>query len=221
MKTVLCVAPHPDDETLGCGGTLLKHKAAGDKIHWVIATTIEGGSYSESLQKKRRAEIAKVTKLYGFKSVTELGFQTTKLDEVPEGEFVARMGAAFKAVSPEIVYLPFAGDAHGDHKAVFAAAAACTKWFRYPSLRRVLAYETLSETDFALDPQDEAFRPNVFVDISKQLAKKLAILKTYSGELGKFPFPRSEKAVRAAAQVRGSAAGFTAAEAFMLLRERL
>jgi N-acetylglucosamine malate deacetylase 1 len=125
----------------------------------------------------------------------------------------------FKEFAPDEVLLPHRGDVHSDHRVVFDAAAACTKWFRYPSVRRVLAYETLSETDFALPPQD-AFVPNYFVDISGHLEAKIAALRIYESELGQPPFPRSVEAVRALATVRGAASGFHAAEAFQLLRER-
>ena len=93
------------------------------------------------------------------------------------------------------------------------------QWFRYPSVRRVLAYETLSETEFGLDPETR-FQPNVFVDISHFLKRKIEMLQIYKSELGPFPFPRSATAVQALAQYRGATAGFEAGEAFQLLRER-
>jgi LmbE family N-acetylglucosaminyl deacetylase len=102
---------------------------------------------------------------------------------------------------------------------VFDAVASCTKWFRYPSINRILAYETLSETDFGLSTE-QAFRPNVFVDIESFLDRKLQAMEVYKSEMGEFPFPRSREAIRALAAVRGAASGFKAAEAFELLRER-
>jgi LmbE family N-acetylglucosaminyl deacetylase len=102
---------------------------------------------------------------------------------------------------------------------VFNAVAAGTKWFRHPSVRRVLAYETLSETDFGLNASP-GFKPNVFVDITHFIDKKIEAANVYASELGKFPFPRSPEAIRALASVRGATSGFQAAEAFELLRER-
>ena len=96
---------------------------------------------------------------------------------------------------------------------------ACSKWFRYPSVKRVLAYETLSETNFNLNP-NATFNPNYFIDISEYLERKLEVLAIYRSELGVFPFPRSAEAIRALATYRGSSSGFVAAEAFQLLRER-
>jgi LmbE family N-acetylglucosaminyl deacetylase len=108
---------------------------------------------------------------------------------------------------------------HTDHRAVFDAGAACAKWFRYNSIRRVFAYETLSETEFTLDAQPP-FAPNFFVDITNFLERKLEIMAVYQSEMSEFPFPRSVEAIRALASLRGASSGFRAAEAFQLLRER-
>jgi hypothetical protein len=102
---------------------------------------------------------------------------------------------------------------------VFDALASCLKWFRCAFVKRILAYEVLSETDFGLDPGSKGFCPNVFVGIGRYLDKKINILKIYSSEMGEHPFPRCEEAVRALASVRGVSSGNSAAEAFILLRE--
>ena len=109
---------------------------------------------------------------------------------------------------------------HTDHRLVFDAVASCTKWFRYPSVKRVLAYETLSETDFGLGTS-QSFRPNVFVNIEPYLDDKIRAMDIYASEIGEFPFPRSHEAIQALAILRGAASGFKTAEAFELLRERL
>ncbi len=220
MKKVLVIAPHPDDETLGCGGTLLRHQAEGCSLHWLIATEMRPElGYSAQEIALRRAEVDAVSLRFGFASTDSLGFAAARLDTEPKGEIIKRMAEVFHRLEPEVVYLPFAGDAHSDHKVVFEAGMACCKWFRFPWVKRVLAYETLSETDANLDPCVTGFRPNVFVDITGFLETKLAILPLFAGETGAFPFPRSARAIRALAEVRGSAAGSQAAEAFMLLRE--
>jgi len=220
-QSVLVVAPHPDDETLGCGGALLRHQAGGDALHWVIVTSMPSDAYSAALRERRAAELREVARLYGFASTRELGFPAAGLDAVPRAELVDKMSAAFTAARPDVAYLPHPGDVHSDHRVAFEAAAACAKWFREPAPRRVLVYETLSETDAALDATAQPFRPNVFVDITAHLERKLEILQRYSGEIGEFPFPRSVEAVRSLARVRGAASGCAAAEAFQLLREIL
>ncbi|MDX1975767.1 MAG: PIG-L deacetylase family protein [Rickettsiales bacterium] len=220
MANILVVAPHPDDETLGCGATLLKHKAAGDTIFWAIVTqATEALGYGKDKLETRDREIETVSKDYGFKQVFRLGFTTTQLDMVGKGELVNAFSTVFKQAEPNICYLPFPGDAHSDHLACFDAAMAMCKWFRYPSVKQVLVYETLSETHMKPAPWQGGFQPNYYADVSAHMDQKIAIMKRYEGEMGMFPFPRSEETIRALATVRGSECGAKAAEAFMLLKQ--
>lgn len=220
MKTIV-IAPHPDDEVLGVGGTLLRRKAENTKIAWLIVTavTVQSG-WGEEKVKQRADEINRITELFGFDEVFTLNFPTTQLDSAPMSDLIAGISDVFRSYEPEEVFVPHPSDVHTDHRIVFDAVASCTKWFRYPSVKRVLAYETLSETDFCLGA-DPGFRPTVFVDIEPFLADKLRAMDIYSSELGAFPFPRSHEAIQALAILRGAASGFKAAEAFELLRERL
>lgn len=220
MQRIVVIAPHPDDETLGCGGTLLKHKAQGDEVHWVIATTMtkESGFSTDAIGKRQR-EINAVGNRFGFHSVHQLGFAAAQLDTIPLSIIVQKLGAVFRELRPQVIYVPFRNDAHTDHRIVFDGVAACTKWFRYPGIERVLAYETLSETEFGIDPTAGAFKPNVFVDISEHIDEKIDIMSIYDSEYDEFPFPRSERAMRALAEFRGSTIGRPAAEAFLLLKE--
>lgn len=219
-QRVLVTAPHPDDETLGCGGTILRHAAAGDQVSWLICTEmkLEFGYPAEAIT-RRRLEIEQVAEQYGFAEVIELQWPTTRLDTLPKQELVKEAAAVVWRLQPEIMYLPFRGDVHSDHRLVFDVMAACTKWFRCHTIRRVLTYETPSETGFGLDPSSSAFCPNVFVDIAPYLDQKLKIMNLYDGEMDAFPFPRSEKTLRALAAWRGSYAGFAAGESFILLKE--
>jgi len=217
---VLVIAPHPDDETLGCGGTLLRMRSEGAQLAWVIVTGIsEDTGWTADQVRRREAEIEQITQLLGFSKVFNLRLPTTALDTLPMAELITRFSAIFASFEPHQVLLPHWSDVHSDHRVVFDAGAACAKWFRYPSVRRVLAYETLSETEFAL-ATDGGFRPNCFVDIGKFLDGKLACMGVYQSECGAFPFPRSAEAIRALAALRGATAGFAAAEAFQILRER-
>jgi len=220
MKHIIVIAPHPDDETIGCGGTILRHIEKGDSLHWLIVTCMkEELGYSLEKIQKRADEIEKVSKRYGFLSVESLQFPTTQLDTIPLSEIVQKIAAVFENIKPEIIYLPSRVDVHSDHRVVFDASTACTKWFRHSSVKRVLTYEALSETEFAMDASTNSFNPNVFVNIEPFLEEKIDIMKLYASELGEFPFPRSETAIRALASLRGATSGFKAAEAFVLLRE--
>jgi len=216
MNRVLVIAVHPDDETLGCGGTLLKHKANGDKIYWLICTSL---SKNHKYYKKREKEIEKVSQMYEFDKVFRLDFPTMRIDEISMSELISAISKVFKKIKPNIVYLPFKNDVHSDHRKIFEAVYSCTKIFRYPFIKKILMMETLSETDFS--DITNSFIPNVFVDISEFLDQKLEIMNIYESEIGKHPFPRSEETIKALAQVRGAQAGVKYAESFMLLKEIL
>lgn len=219
MQKILTVAVHPDDETLGCGGTLLKHKAQGDEVHWMIVTAIsEEYGFTPDSVARREQEIETVERMYAFNGVHRLNYPTAKLDEVPVSKLVTSISKVFEKVQPNLVYLPFRQDVHSDHQYAFAAAYSCTKSFRYPSVRKVMMIETLSETDFA-QSAGGGFVPNLFVDISDTFERKMEIMKIYQSELGQHPFPRSEESITALATIRGATAGCKYAESFVILRE--
>ncbi|MFX4263256.1 PIG-L deacetylase family protein [Pelotomaculum propionicicum] len=218
-KNVIVVAPHPDDETLGCGGTILLLKEQSYKIFWLITTSIsqENGFTKERI-KKRQKEIKLVSDTYGFESVINLEIPSTKVGEVAYGSLIQMISKEFNEIKPNILFLPFYNDVHTDHKIIAEACLSCTKWFRYPYIETVLAYETLSETDFNINTCNKKFEPNVFIDISNYLERKIQIMNIYESEMSDFPFPRSDKAIRSLAYLRGSQSGSMAAEAFELQR---
>jgi LmbE family N-acetylglucosaminyl deacetylase len=220
MKKILVVAPHADDETLGCGGTLLKHFNQGDEIYWLIVTdmSLESG-FSASQIQTREDEINNIKKLYGFKETYRLGFAPALLDIIPMKDIVIAISSVIENVKPEIIYSVFRNDVHSDHAVVSDGLMAATKSFRHPSIKKMLAYETLSETEFSLRIDGKSFRPNVFINIEGYLDKKIEIMNCYQSEISEFPFPRSEDAIEAQAKYRGVQAGSKAAEAFMLLKE--
>jgi len=217
---ILVIAVHPDDETLGCGGTLLKHKSLGDEIHWLIVTSTNqvGAARIESLEKRKKL-INTVQEKYQFDSVMELGLPTTLLDTLGMGEIISKISNAIEQIQPSIIYMPFIHDVHSDHRVVFECAFSCTKVFRHPYIKKVLMMETLSETEFAPAVNGLSFIPNVYVDISGFIEQKVEILKEYKNEIGEHPFPRSIDSVKAQALLRGVGAGCEAAESFMLLKE--
>jgi LmbE family N-acetylglucosaminyl deacetylase len=220
MNKVLVLAVHPDDETLGCGGTLLKHKDNGDEINWLIATDIkESEGYDKQTVKTREDEIIKVERLFDFDSVNRLGLPTTKVDKYSMSELISKISSVVKKVKPNIIYLPFKSDVHSDHKYIFDAAYSCTKSFRYTFINKIYMMETLSETEFSVSTKEESFTPNVFVDISNYIGRKIEIMKIYESEIGEHPFPRSERNIRALGTYRGATSDCDYAESFMLLKE--
>ena len=218
---VLVISPHPDDEVLGAGGTLLRRQEEGHHLGWLIVTRMcEGFGWTTEQIARRQNEIKKVKDIFKFEYVLELEFPSTQLDDVPMSKIVDGVSKAFADFQPNEIFIPHPGDIHSDHKKVFEAVASSSKWFRSSSINRILSYETLSETDFGLS-SGEGFVPNFFVDISSQLDRKIKAMKIYESEIGIHPFPRSEDSIRALACIRGASSGFVSAEAFQLWRERL
>jgi LmbE family N-acetylglucosaminyl deacetylase len=220
MKKVLFISPHPDDETLGCGGTILKHKSTGDNIYWLIMTNIaiEDG-YDEMRVNERQQEIEKVAGEYGFDDVYKLDFSTTKLDAIPMGRLVEAVSSVINKIKPDIIYVPNRNDVHSDHESTFNAVISSTKSFRNTSMKKIFMYEVISETEFSPALQANAFVPNSFSDISKYMDKKISIMEIYKDEMREHPFPRSIVNIRALATFRGATAGVRYAEAFMVLKE--
>jgi LmbE family N-acetylglucosaminyl deacetylase len=215
MNKILVIAVHPDDETLGCGGTLLKHKAHNDTIHWLICTDLNP---NHPYYKTRQEEIQKVSSLYHFDSIINLKLQTMKIDEYSMSELITKISHTINQIKPTHIYLPFKGDVHSDHRKIFEASYSCTKSFRYPFIKKIYMMETLSETEFS-PIEGENFIPNTFVDISEYLEKKLDIMQIYTSELAKHPFPRSLENIKALATFRGATSGTFFAESFMLLKD--
>lgn len=220
MNRVLVIAVHPDDETLGCGGTLLRHKAEGDEIYWLIVTTNDK-KYSAERNAHRDQMVRKASELYNFDGVFEAGFPTTCLDTLDVNSLVEQINNVYNTVKPNVIYMNFINDVHSDHKAAFDAAYTCTRSFRKPFIKKIYMMEALSETEFAPAVSASSFCPNVFVDITDYIDKKLEIMSIYDTEMMKEPFPRSLSSIKALARVRGSRAGVMYAEAFQLLYERI
>ncbi len=217
---IVVFSTHPDDETLGCGGTLLKSKDNGEILYWIICTRIyEEFGYSRNFIAKRDKEINNVSMQYGFEKIFELDVPTTKLDSFPRDILVDKISKIFDDIKPNIVFLPHRGDVHSDHRIVFDAGYSCTKSFRHKSIKKILMMETLSETEFAPALEECSFIPNYYVDISKYLDEKIKIMKLYKSEIKRHPFPRSERNIKSLASFRGASAGCKAAESFVLLKE--
>jgi len=220
LNKILFIAPHPDDETLGCGGTILKHKAAGDKTYWLIITGIsEENGYAKKTVASRKQEIEMISKRYNFDGVFQLNLPTTKLDTIPRNRLIESVSGVIHDLKPGTVYMPNRNDVHSDHTITFDAVMSSAKTFRCPFIKKILSYEVPSETEFSLPLQNCTFAPNNFSDISSYLNKKIAIMRMYRSEIGKHPFPRSIENIKALATFRGATAGVKYAEAFMVLKE--
>lgn len=215
---VLVVSPHPDDETLGAGGTLLKFKNEGNKIYWLNFTNMsEKNGYAAYMVKTREDEIRKVSKIFSFDGFYDFGLKPCFLSECSKRDIIDKATNVLGEIKPAVVIVPFKNDVHSDHRTVFEIVYSCTKAFRAAFITEVLMMEILSETEFA--SSDNGFVPNYFIDISNYLDKKITIMRTYKKELGDHPFPRSAVNIRALATYRGATAGCQFAESFMLLKK--
>ncbi len=217
---ILVIAPHPDDELLGVGGTLLKKKEEGHELGWLIMSKMkEKHGWEKERIEIRSNEILKVTKELNInnENLFQLDFATTKLDKYPFSEIVNEVSKTIKYFRPEIIFIPHFGDIHSDHRISFNAISACSKWFRYPSIKYIYSYETISETEYNLIKTNN-FSPNYFIDITNYMDQKIKLLSIYKSEISKPPFPRSFEVIEALATFRGSQSGFKFAEAFTLLK---
>jgi LmbE family N-acetylglucosaminyl deacetylase len=218
MTNILAVSAHPDDETLGAGGYLLKHIDIGDKIYWLNFTdlSIDYGYTTERID-ERQNQITTVKQTYGFEAFFNLKLEPAGLDKYYSKDLIGRISAVIMEVKPSIVLLPFSNDVHSDHRIANEVVYSCTKIFRYPFIKKILMMEIPSETDFAAS--NIGFVPNYFVDISNYLDEKIRIAQLYRNEIQPHPFPRSEEHIRSLAVCRGAAAGCNYAEAYILLKE--
>lgn len=219
MKSILIVAPHPDDETLGCGGTILKFTGEGCKVYWLVSTEFYRHGKTALNIEARRREIEIVDALYGFAGRFELGYDAARLTYNDMGALVERISSIVKKIEPDTVFLPNRSDVHTDHQIIFKAAFSCTKNFNFPFIKQVLMYETISETELAPALPENAFSPNVYVDITPYLERKLEVMQVYESEVMREPLPRSFATIKALATYRGSSIGVHYAEAFMLLKQ--
>lgn len=216
MSKILVIAPHPDDEVLGCGGTIAKHTARGDSSWLCVVTKAYTPQWSKEFLKNRPEEIKKANKILGIKETFFLDYPSLRLDTIPQKELNDAIFKVLKQVLPDILYIPHKGDLNKDHRLVFEASLVATRPI-ISNTKKILTYETLSGTEWgqAIEP----FIPNVYENISKTLKKKLEAIKAYKSELKTPPHPRSLEIIQALAKKRGSEVGMEFAEAFALVRE--
>jgi LmbE family N-acetylglucosaminyl deacetylase len=220
---ILAISAHPDDETLGCGGTLLRHQAEGHSLHWAIVTQAHSPQWPSDLIDRKAAEVEAAARRYSMQSVHRLRLPTTELDAIPFARVIDGLRAAIEQVRPDIVYLPHRGDVNTDHEVVFRAVLSVLKAFYMSKfgVSRILSFETLSSTEAAAPTQSSAFVPNVYMDITPYCDHKLEIMSLYESEAQVDPMPRGPSAIRALARFRGATVDVNYAEAFMLVREVL
>lgn len=220
MKKILVFAPHPDDEILGVGGTIAKNIADGNEVYVCIVTKGQPPLFKdENLNQLNQEDAKKCHKFLAIKKTFFLDFPAADLESVKRFTLNGRILDVVKEVQPDEVYIPHIGDMQKDHQIVVDACMVALRPKYFPQVKRILAYETLSETEWNLPNVTNAFIPNVFVDITETLEVKKKALTYFSLQVSPYPDSRSLGAVEALARYRGALMHWEAAEAFMLIRE--
>lgn len=223
---ILVVAAHPDDEVLGCGGTIARHADAGDSVQVLI---LAEGATSRQQQRDRDLAIDELSALaqaaqkagaiLGAAAVELLDLPDNRLDSLDRLDLIKQIEAFIDRHRPEIIYVHHAGDVNVDHRRLHeAVVTACRPTPCHP-VRRLLSYEVASSTEWQPPGSAPGFQPNWFVDITAQWPRKREALEAYATEMRPWPHARSILALEHLARWRGSQVGVEAAEAFSLLRQ--
>jgi len=224
LKQVLVVAAHPDDEVLGCGGTIARLVKSGAKVDVVFLTDgvgarICGSSVTRGCDRQLRGECAKrAAAILGIASVTNGEFPDNQLDSVSLLEVVQHIEAAVERLKPGTVFTHFSGDLNVDHQIASRAVSTACRPSSGSSVKNILEFEIPSSTDWRFSTTQNAFKPNIFIDISSEMITRATALRQYEEELRSWPHPRSLEACEHLAGWRGATVGVAAAEAFMLSR---
>jgi LmbE family N-acetylglucosaminyl deacetylase len=216
---VLVIAPHPDDEILGVGGTIAKRVMEGHTVYVCVVTKGCEPLFANKLVEQTRDECRKADALLGVKETFFLDFPAAMLEDVPRYKLNDGILGIVKKVKPDEVYLPHRGDMQIDHKMVVDAAMVALRPKYEHKVKRIYAYETLSETGWDVPNSTNEFIPTIYEDISSTIDKKIEAMSVFQSQLADFPNARSVGAVEALAKYRGSTVTVSAAEAFCLIRE--
>lgn len=217
-ENILIVAPHPDDEVLGCGGILKKYSARGAGVFVLIITRGKPEKYSDDKIKKVRSEALTAHKILGVTETRFLDFPAPDLDRVSLADISEAIFSIITEFKIDTLFLPHRGDIHHDHNIVFKAGLVASRPVNEYSVKRIYSYETLSETEWAAPYCDEAFIPTYFVDISQEIDDKMKAFSSFKSQIRSFPSSRSLENIEALSKFRGATVGIERAEAFMVIR---
>ena len=225
MKKVFVVAAHPDDEVLGCGGTLLKHVYKGDKVYILFVSEGVTGRYKINEIDKSKKEIfkrenmaRKAAKIGRFKIVDFLNLKNLNLNNYPHNYLTNIIVKYFKKYKPDIVYTHYEHDLNIDHYQTFFSTFVASRPNPNFNIKKLLSFEVPSSTDWGINTNGRLFNPNYFVDISKFSKEKEKLFNEYKFEMRKTPHSRSIKNINALSIYRGGTVGLNKAEAFFINR---
>lgn len=219
-ESILVIAPHADDEIIGCGATMAQAIERGIKVYVLIATNAHVGApdlYTKERMERVRREALDAHAFLGVEETFFMEFPAPSLNNYPEYLISLQMVEIIKKIKPKILYLPFPGDMHQDHKAIYRASLVAARPIGDCSVKEIYCYETLSETEWG-PYYENGFIPNVFNDVSQVFEKKLEAMKRYKFLIRTFPHPRSLENFEALAKYRGATIGVARAESFVVER---
>lgn len=215
----LIIAPHMDDEVLGCGGTILRHIESGDYVTvCIVANRAYEHKYDQKIIKQEKNSCKKAQKILSYQNLIFLDLPDEKLDH-SQIDIITRIEKVVFECKPDIAYIPHRGDLNQDHRAVFEASRVAFRPNAIHQITTLRTYEVPSSTDQVPRTNEWPFSPNYFVNIEHVLEKKLEAMACYLRESKVFPHPRSSEGLEIFAKKRGMEAGIKAAEAFMILRD--
>lgn len=222
---ILVLAAHPDDEVLGCGGTILKHVKNGDEVHVVIlaeGVTSRSDGRNKEQHEEKLAELAdaavRANDVLGVSSLTLLKFPDNRMDSVDLLDVVKVVEGIIDKLQPKVIYTHHAGDVNVDHCVLNKAVITACRPIPGHLVEDILFFEIPSSTEWQVPGSAPVFAPNWFVDVTETMSTKLEALRAYASEMRDWPHPRSDKAVAHLASWRGACIGTEAAEAFVLGR---
>lgn len=225
MKSALVVAAHPDDEVLGCGGTIARLAHEGWAVHVFI---VAEGATSRDLTRNRDARKSELSHLeqaaraanaiLGASTVTLGDFPDNRMDSLELLDVVKAVESEVVKNQPSLVFTHHSGDVNVDHRILHDAVVAACRPLPGAPVTELLFFEVASSTEWRPASSGPSFQPNVYYDISSHLQTKVRALEAYASEMREFPHARSIKAVEALATWRGATCGHIAAEAFSLGR---
>jgi LmbE family N-acetylglucosaminyl deacetylase len=224
-RKILIVAAHPDDEVLGCGGTIVKHTRQGDEVYCLIlgeGATSRGNRGGKAAGKSEveqlRTQAVRAAQVLGVKEVFFRDLPDNRFDTVPMLDTVKMIENLIDELKPDTIYTHHGADLNIDHQITQRAVLTAARPLQSCPIKEIYAFEVPSSTEWAFEQSERAFHPNVFADITETLETKVQAMQLYESEARAFPHPRSPEALRAIASKWGSTVGLQAAEAFQLIR---
>jgi len=220
-KNILVIASHPDDEVLGCGGTLYNLKKKGAKISVLFLSDGESSRKHSKINKlilQRKKQATEAARILGIKKLFFGNFPDNSMDTVPLLKIIQFIEKHIKKIKPDTIFTHFESDLNVDHQITSKAVVTACRPIKKQTVKSILFFEILSSSEWNISIKNKSFKPNYFVDVSKSIKFKLKALKRYKREMRTWPHPRSIEGVKLLSKTRGSSVGLPNAEAFILGR---